>query len=353
MIRLSFELLVSMNQKIKYNFFQHDEKKLLKSLGKEFLIEALKKMLLIRNFETRAEAAYLQGKVGGFFHAYTGQEAIQVACVQAFGLDNWYATSYRCHALALLLGATPNELMAELYGRKEGNAQGRGGSMHFYTERLLGGSGIVGGQLPLATGAAFSAKYKNTGECSLCFLGDGAVVQGAFSESLNLASLWDLPCIYVVENNKWGMGTAVSRAVCVEPIAENKAKAYNMKSYTIDGTDYFNCYAGFKAIFDEVKKEGRPVLVEAMTERFKGHSISDPANYRSKEDLDTIKADCSIGKLRDTLVNAKIIDEDTFKKMDKEAKAIAVDAMNYADTCSWPLPETLGEGVFAEESEEL
>src|ERR1700722_14992223 len=154
---------------VKYNFFPSDTSKTIAGLGKEMLLQQLKKMLLIRNFEVRAEAAYLQGKIGGFFHSYMGQEAIQTAAVQALGPNNWYITSYPCHALALLLGAAPNELMAELYGRATGNAKGRGGSMHFYTERMLGGFGIVGGQIPIATGAAFSLKYQGKkNEISVC-----------------------------------------------------------------------------------------------------------------------------------------------------------------------------------------
>ena len=194
-------------------FFPHQQEKILKEIGQKELINALKQMLLIRNFEVRAESAYLQGKVGGFFHSYIGQEAIQIAAVQVLGQNNWYITSYRCHALALLLGATPNELMAELYGRATGNARGRGGSMHFYTDRLIGGFGIVTGQLPIAVGAAFSLKYKGIkDQVAICFLGDGAVAQGAFHESLNLASLWNLPCIFVIENNRWGMGTPVEKS---------------------------------------------------------------------------------------------------------------------------------------------
>lgn len=205
-------------------------------IGPDNLKKCLAQMLLIRNFELRAEAAYQQGKIGGFFHAYIGQEAIQTAALLALGPNNWFATSYRCHALALLLGATPEELMAELFGRAAGNAKGRGGSMHFFTERLLGGFGIVTGQVPIATGAGFTLKYRgNRDEVSICFLGDGAVPQGSFHESLNLASLWNLPCIYVIENNLWGMGTAVEKAVCVPCLAEDKAPGYNMKSYTFDG----------------------------------------------------------------------------------------------------------------------
>ena len=173
-----------------YNFYKSSPNEAIKDLGNEGLIYALKEMLLIRQFELRAESAYQQGKVGGFFHAYTGQEAIQTAAVNALGRkENWWCTTYRCHALALLLGASPNEVMAELYGKANGNAQGRGGSMHLYEDRMLGGFGIVGGHLPIATGAGFSLKYLEQKGVSICFLGDGAFVQGAVHESLNIASL--------------------------------------------------------------------------------------------------------------------------------------------------------------------
>ncbi len=329
-------------------YFPADRKKIIKALGKEKLIENLRRMLMIRNFEIRAEAAYQHGKVGGFFHAYIGQEAIQTAVLQVLGPDNWYITSYRCHALALLLGATQNELMAELYGRATGNAKGRGGSMHFYTERLLGGFGIVGGQVPIATGAAFAAKYQDKrDEVAICFMGDGAVAQGAFHESLNLAALWKLPCIYVIENNLWGMGTAVDRAISVERIAEAKAPGYGMKGYTFDGMDFFNCYAGFEHVHKEVLKTNEPVLVEVITERFRGHSISDPGLYRSKDDLKACMQKDPIIQLQDALIEAGFIDLETVKEMDKHEREVAVAAMKYAEDSPWPDPITLEEDVFA------
>lgn len=330
-----------------YNFFPSNREEVVKKLGKEALIENLRKMLLIRNFEIRAESAYQQGKIGGFFHAYIGQEAVQTAALQAMGQENWWATSYRCHALALLLGATPNEIMAELYGRSTGNAKGRGGSMHLYTKRLLGGFGIVGGQIPVATGAAFTIKYKKQNEVSVCFLGDGAVAQGAFHESLNLAALWDLPCIYVIENNKWGMGTAIELAISVAPIAERKAPSFNMKGYTLDGMDFFNCYAGFDHIYHEVLKTSRPVLVEVLTERFRGHSISDPGLYRTKESLKESVTRDPLLLMKQTLVQLKIIDEETYKQMDKGERSTVLEAMKYADESPWPDPITLEEDVYA------
>lgn len=339
----------------KPHIYSHDLEQVIKELGKERLIANLKKMLMIRNFEIRAESAYLQGKVGGFFHSYVGQEAIQTAAIDVMGVDQWWITSYRCHALALLLGATPVELMDELYGRVTGNALGRGGSMHFFTENLLGGFGIVGGQIPIATGAAFAINYKkkfpnaNTAkkDVAVCFLGDGAVVQGAFHESLNIASLWDLPCIYVIENNEWGMGTHVDRAVCVQPIAERKAPGYAMDGYSFDGMDFFNCYAGFKHVYEKVKKTSRPALIEVFTERFKGHSISDPGLYRTKDSLNKCMERDPLQIMLKILASYQMLDDEQYKQFDKEQKEIVVAAMKHAEEAPWPDPITLEEDVFA------
>ncbi len=321
---------------------------MIRELGKEGLIRELKKMLLIRNLEIRGESAYQQGKVGGFYHSYMGQEAIQVGCVAAAGeKKHWYTTTYRCHALALLLGATPNEIMAEFYGKSTGNAKGRGGSMHLFTDQLLGGLAIVGGHIPIATGAAFTAKYLKQDLVSICFLGDGAVAQGAFHESLNLAALWHLPCIYVIENNQWGMGTAVERAVAVKPMAEHFAKSYDMKSYTLDGMDFFQCYAAFKEIIQECQKSSRPVLVEAITERFRGHSISDPALYRSKEALHNIMERDPISILKKALIEHHFLTEEEVKEMDKKERERVIEAMKFAEESPAPNPIELEEGVFA------
>jgi len=339
-----------MKKETKYNFFPSDRKKVAEQIQKPILVQALKQMLLIRNFELRGEAAYQQGKVGGFYHSYMGQEAIQVGCVLACGRKHWYTTTYRCHALAALMGATPNEMMAELYGRTTGNAQGRGGSMHLYAEHMLGGYGIVGGHVPVATGAAFSVKYQNQKDLiSICFMGEGAVVQGAVHESLNLAALWSLPCMYVIENNLWGMGTAVSRAVAVEPIAESMAKAYGIQSYTLNGMDFFNCYAGFQHAYREMLQTGRPVLIEAVAERFRGHSISDPAVYRTKEELQKAMEHDPILILKTTLIEMGMLTEEEFKELDKQQKELVLAAMKFAEESPWPDPIILEQGVFAPE----
>jgi pyruvate dehydrogenase E1 component alpha subunit len=334
---------------IHYHYFSSNVDQVFQSLGKEGLLSLLKQMVLIRNFEIRAESAYQHGKIGGFFHAYIGQEAVQTAAVAVMGTDQWWVTTYRCHALALLLGATPNEIMAELYGKATGNALGRGGSMHLYTDHLLGGFGIVGGQIPVAAGAAFSLKYLGKKGVAVCFLGDGAVAQGLFHETLNLATLWDLPLIIVVENNQWGMGTAVSRAISLEPIAETKAPAYGIKGYTFDGMDLFNCYAGFQHVFNEVLETSRPILVEVVTERFRGHSISDPALYRSKEQLQQCIQRDPIQIVLKFMKEKHLLTDEQFEALDKEQKEIAIAAMKFADESPLPNPLSLGEDVFAPE----
>jgi pyruvate dehydrogenase E1 component alpha subunit len=331
----------------KYHFVASDPAKLIKSIGKTNLIKSLKEMLLIRNFETRAEAAYQQGHIGGFFHSYIGQEAIQTAAVNVIGLESWWTTTYRCHALALLNGEPPKEIMAELYGKVTGNAKGRGGSMHLYSSKLLGGFGIVGGGVPVAVGAAFSLKYlKESGRVSTCFIGDGAFVQGAVHESLNLASLWNLPFILVIENNQWGMGTAVSRAICHQPIAESFGPAYNIKTLTLDGMDYFSCYAGFKEAFEEVARTSRPCLIEAVSERFKGHSVSDPGLYRSKEELECAMKKDPITHFTAELIKHKVVTQEEVDSYNQEQKEIVLEAMQFADKSPLPDLTTLEEDVL-------
>lgn len=336
------------SKKIEYHFFPCDRQVVANELGKERLLASFSEMVRIRNFEVRAESAYQQGMIGGFFHAYIGQEAIQTASLAAFGADNWWITTYRCHALALLLGATPNEIMAELYGRATGNAKGRGGSMHLYTDKLLGGFGIVGGQIPIGAGAAFTIKYLNQKDkVAICYLGDGAVAQGSFHEALNLAALWDLPCIFIIENNQWGMGTHFQRAISIDRLAEDKAPGYGIEGYTVNGMDFFSCYAGFKMIYEKVLKTSRPILVEAVGERFRGHSISDPGLYRTKEELKERMQTDPILLMKQELIELGYLDEEQFKELDKKWRQVAIDAMHYAEGSPWPDVATLEKDVFA------
>ncbi len=339
-----------MSQELSYHFFKADAFVALDAIGKNKVIEALKKMLLIRHFETRAESAYQMGKVGGFFHAYIGQEAIQTAATMALDANDWYTTTYRCHALALLLGVTPDAAMAELYGKKTGNAMGRGGSMHLFSDHLLGGFGIVGGHIPIATGAAFSMKYQDKKQVSICFLGDGAVPQGAFHESLNLAALWNLPVIYVVENNQWGMGTKVNRALSMNPIAERLAISYGIEGYTVDGMNFFDCYALFEKLRKQVIDTNRPVIIEAITERFKGHSISDPAHYRTKEELECAMKRDPIPFLFHAVQERGWLTQAEFDEISNSEKEVVLKSMQFAEASELPDIITLEEDVFAPDS---
>ncbi len=245
----------------------------IENFGNDFCINLLKKMLLIREFEIRGEEAYLEGLVGGFYHSYIGQESVATAALACTGTDHWFFSSYRCHGVAILLDIPLRQLAAELLGKETGCALGRGGSMHMCGDRLPGGFGIVGGQIPLAAGAAFSMKYQKLPSISLCFIGDGAVAQGVFHETLNFASLHTLPLMLIIENNGWGMGTALHRAIAKQPIAESQASSYGLSSITLNGFDLFNSLIGFKEAYQHMQKTGAPVVVEALC-YFRSQSVS-------------------------------------------------------------------------------
>jgi pyruvate dehydrogenase E1 component alpha subunit len=333
--------------------FPSDTKQVAKKLGKERTLACLEKMLECRNFELRAEAAYQQGKVGGFLHLYIGQEAIQTALIGAIGVDHWFIASYRCHALALLLGETPESLMKELYGKADGNTFGRGGSMHMYSKRMLGGFAIVGGQIAIGTGAAFSLKYLNKkGEIAVTFFGDGAMAQGSFHESMNLASLLSVPCMYVLENNKWSMGTPLYRTIANhEHFPRMAAAAYDIKYMRLDGMDLFNCYAGFQEAYSHIQSTGRPILVECMTERFRGHSISDPALYRSKEELKACMERDPILLLKNFAMAQGWLTAEEYKALDKKCRDSILAAVKAAEEDPWPDVASLESGVYAKGDE--
>lgn len=334
--------------KIEYHFYQGDPDKALDNLGKLQTVKALEEMMRIRNFELRGAQGYQMGKVWGFYHEYTGQEAIQTAAVYALGREKhlWVGT-YRCHALALLLGMTTKEGMCELYGKANGNAKGRGGSMHLYTSNMFGGNGIVGGQWPIGAGLAFSLKYREMwDEVAVCFGGDGSIMMGTFGESMNLASLWDLPLIVVIENNQYSMGTSLERGVANPPLGENVAKAYGIKSYTVDGMDFGKCLALYREVYDHVRTHKRPVIIEAVTYRFKGHSISDAAHYRSKEEVEEYKKNDPIYQLAEKLKERGWIDDEKIQSMNQACKEEVLEAMKFADESPFPDIATLEEGIF-------
>lgn len=336
---------------VQYNFYETDRNKAYEDLGKEGCIEALSEMQLIRNFEQRGEQAYQMGKVWGFYHSYIGQEAIQTAAVHALGRDkNLWVTTYRCHALAMLTGMTAKEGMCELYGKANGNAGGRGGSMHMYTDRMYGGNGIVGGQWPMGAGLAFALKYKqNQDEVAICFGGDGSIMMGTFAESMNLCALWNLPLIVVIENNLYSMGTAQERGVANLPIGENVAKAYGVKSYTVNGMDFASCYALFKEAGEYAKKEQRPVIIEAITYRFKGHSVSDAGLYRTKDEVEKYRKNDPIFALSVDMKERGWITDDRIEEMNKERKDEVMSAMKFADESPDPDVRLLEEGVLIDD----
>jgi pyruvate dehydrogenase E1 component alpha subunit len=242
----------------------------------------------------------------------------------------------------------PRSLMAEMFGKITGCVRGKGGSMHMFDaeKHFLGGNGIVGAQIPIATGVAFKNMYDNDGGVTLCFFGDGAIHQGAFHESLNLARIWKLPAIYIVENNHFGMGTAVHRVSGVEDFSV-KAAGYDLPGKVINGMDFLDVYEGLKEIADESRKTGTAYLVDMKTYRYKGHSISDPAKYRTKDELEQYKQQDPIIQLKSQMIEAKMISEDDFKKLDDELKKIAQDAVDFAEKSEEPALHTMYEDILA------
>ncbi|MCA9300774.1 MAG: pyruvate dehydrogenase (acetyl-transferring) E1 component subunit alpha, partial [Phycisphaerales bacterium] len=294
------------------------------------LIEWLRQMQLIREFETRCMQAYQQAKIGGFCHIYIGQEAVAVGTIGSVNHDDPVVTAYRDHGHALARGMSPEACMAEMFGRLNGCAKGKGGSMHMFDRPnwLFGGHGIVGAQTPLGAGFAFAAKYEHDvlgkaldgGEAKkkvcLCYLGDGALNQGAFHEAQNLAGLFDLPVIFIVENNGYSMGTAIDRGTTMADKLCLKAAGYGIEGVEIDGMDIRNIYDQFKPFADECREKSRPGFVDLKTYRYQGHSMSDPQKYRTKEEVETFKERDSIASLLHHLMEERqCLSEDDWAQM--------------------------------------
>ena len=324
-------------QPITFKALSARESLTLETLGRERVIQMFRQMYLIRNFEQRCEQAYQQRKIGGFLHLYVGQEAVGSGMIGAIAPDDYVVTSYRDHGIALALGISPNLLMAELFGRVTGVSRGKGGSMHFYSKEknLLGGHGIVGGQIPIGLGAAFTAHYRRKGQVSLIFFGDGAMQQGSFHESANMASLWNLPAIFVVENNQYGMGTSVGRASSVSDMTL-KAQGYNMEGVQVDGMNMLECFAVMKEAVDSRRKNPRPLLIEAKTYRYRGHSISDPATYRRKDEVENYQRVDPIKQIRDLLIEMKWSKDEELKEVEKDARREITEAVAFADESPEP-----------------
>ncbi len=310
---------------------------------------AYRQMLLIRRFEEKAGQLYGMGLIGGFCHLYIGQEAVVIGIQMAIKTGDEVITGYRDHGHMLACGMDPKGVMAELTGRRGGYSKGKGGSMHMFSVEkcFFGGHGIVGAQVPLGTGLAFANKYRGNDHVSLTYLGDGAVNQGQVYESFNMAKLWKLPVVYVIENNHYGMGTSVARASATTNLSQ-RGRSFDIPGEQIDGMDV----RAVKAAGDKAVKwcrEGNgPIILEMLTYRYRGHSMSDPAKYRPKEEVDKVRTEHDpIEQVRGRLLNKGFASEDSLKKIDAEVRAIINEAAEFATNDAEPDPAELWTDVYA------
>jgi pyruvate dehydrogenase E1 component alpha subunit len=317
-------------------------------MDKNQLIEMYRQMVLIRKFEDRAGEMYKLGKIGGFLHLYIGQEAVAVGFISALRPDDYVIGAYREHGQALMRGTEPRQVMAELFGKRTGISKGKGGSMHMFDveKHFMGGHGIVGGGMPLATGMGFAINYKGTDQIVLNFFGDGAVNEGAFHESLNMASLWSLPVLYVCENNLYGMGTSVARASAVEELF-HRARCYDMEVESIDGMDLLAVREAADRSIRLVRRDKKPRFIEAVTYRYRGHSIADTGTYRTKEEIAEWENRDPIKRIQRHLLDNEIVTQDQLDSIDHEIDAIVDDAVQFAEESPEPSQEELFEGVYA------
>ena len=296
-------------------------------------------MQLIRQFELKAEEMYkMAGKIRGFFHAYVGQEAIAAGCMTATRQEDPFITGYRDHGLALAKGADPKACMAELYGKATGIAKGKGGSMHFFSAEhyFFGGHGIVGAQIGAGAGLAFAEQYKETGNIVLCFFGDGAARQGILHETFNLAMLWSLPVIFICENNNYAMGTSVERTSNVRDIYK-LADAYDMPGDKVDGMLPEAVHEAIERAAKRAREGGGPTLLEMKTYRYKGHSISDPQKYRTKEEVDEYRAKDPVAMVLQTIKENNFATDEEIKAIDDRINAVVEESVRFAEES--PLPD--------------
>ena len=321
------------------------------SLSNEDKFDLYEKMIRIRRFEERSLRSYQQGHIGGFLHLYIGQEAVAVGSVSMLGEDDHIITAYRDHGHALAVGMDFDECMAELYGKKTGCSKGKGGSMHFFApdKNYWGGHGIVGGQTPLGLGIAYALKYNNKKGACLCFMGDGATNQGPFYESLNLASLWNLPVIYIIENNGYSMGTAESRHSAGDPLAR-RGDAFDIDWSVSNGHDIYEVRQTIADALANAHDKSRPSVLEIVTYRYRGHSVADPdQTYRSKEEIEEYKTNKDpLNLFRDKLLKEGSITEEQIKEIDGKAKGDADASAEFADASPFPDPKELMDDIYWE-----
>ena len=332
---------------------EHDQRKRaqreqIEETDRDTLHRMLYQMILIRRFEEKAAEAYTLGKIGGFCHLYIGQEACAVGALSALRPDDHVLTSYRDHGQALIRDISPDEVMAELFGRAGGCSAGKGGSMHLFNAEanFHGGHGIVGGQIPLATGVAFATKYRETDQVTLCFFGEAAVNQGAFHESLNMAQLWRLPCIYIVENNQYGMGTAIKRAMSRSQVSE-KAAAYDIAAEFVDGMDVTAVRQATLRAVERARTQYLPSLLEVQTYRFMGHSMSDPGQYRTRAEIEKHQERDPIKVFTESLKEKNQLGDEELQAIEGRVREEVEHAVKFADASPEPAPEALYTDIYA------
>lgn len=315
--------------------------------SKEQVLNWFEQMLLMRKFEEKASQLYMQQKFRGFCHLYIGQEAVAMGIETAITPDDQVITAYRDHGPALVRGVSANACMAELFGKSTGCSKGKGGSMHFFSKEhnFVGGHGIVGGQIPLGAGIAFANKYQGTDNLCICMMGDGAVRQGSFHEALNIAMTWKLPVVFVIENNQYAMGTSVERTSNVTELY-TLGESYDMPSKPINAMDVITVYEEMLPVIEHVRSGKGPYLVEMNTYRYRGHSMSDPAKYRTREELDEFKGKDPIANLRIFINENKLASEDEIKEIDARIKETVKECVKFAEESPYPDPSALYEDVY-------
>lgn len=318
-------------------------------LAREELRELLRRMLLIRSFEEKVAEMYLQGKVTGFCHLYIGQEAVAVGAISALRASDPVISHYREHGHCLAKGSEPRRVMAELFGKATGVSKGRGGSMHLFDlEKLfLGGYAIVAGQLPIAAGVAFAMKYQGSQQVTLCFFGDGALNEGAFHETMNLAALWKLPIVFLCENNAYGMGTSVERASAITE-AYKRLDGYGIPAQPVDGMDVLAVREAVEAAVARARAGEGPSFLEVITYRFVGHSIMDPARYRSREELKEWQRRDPIESLKERMRNWNLLEDGEEEALGAEVREVVDEAVEFAEASEEPPPEESELFVYAD-----
>ena len=307
-------------------------------------------MLLLRRFEEKAGQLYGMQKIRGFCHLYIGQEAVAAGCITAIRDDDNMITAYRDHGLAIAKGISPNECMAELYGKATGCTKGKGGSMHFFSKekRFFGGHGIVGGQIGLGAGIAFSDAYFNNDRITLCFFGDGAARQGMLHETFNMAMLWNLPVVFICENNNYAMGTSVSRTSKVLDIYR-LADAYDMPADSVDGMSVEEVHRSVERAVRRAREKGGPTFLEIKTYRYRGHSMSDPAKYRTKEELEGYKEKDPIAHVLKTIKDTQLATDEEVQAIDEKVKGYIDECVRFAEERPYPDASEIYKDIYVEE----